>query len=129
VLQYKRMPRVNVDIPHRLSRDEARTRIMGATSRLEREYNATCLWDGETRLIVTRKAQTNARVLGETEWALALYAVLGFLVAPRLVRMVLVRKLQIGLAQLILGGTLGNTQYLVKVPLSCHALHFLSVRY
>jgi putative polyhydroxyalkanoate system protein len=80
VLQYKRMPRVNVDIPHRLSRDEARTRIMGATSRLEREYNATCLWDGETRLIVTRKGLKAALEVEDTQVRVALD--LGFLLGP-----------------------------------------------
>lgn len=39
---------------------------------------------GQLWLIVTRKAQTNARVLGETEWAMAFYAVLGFLAVMRL---------------------------------------------
>ncbi len=71
------MPRVNVDIPHRLSRDEARTRIMGATSHLEREYSATCRWDGETRLIVTRKGLRAALEVEETQVRVALD--LGFL--------------------------------------------------
>jgi putative polyhydroxyalkanoate system protein len=49
------MARVTVDIPHRLSRDEACRRLQGAAPRLEREYSATCRWDGEARLVVTRK--------------------------------------------------------------------------
>jgi putative polyhydroxyalkanoate system protein len=74
------MPRVNVDIPHRLSRDEARTRIMGATSRLERDYSAICRWDGETRLIVTRAGLKAALDLEETHVRVALD--LGFLLGP-----------------------------------------------
>lgn len=74
------MPRVTVDIPHRLSRDEARTRIMGATSRLEREYSATCRWDGETRLIVTRRGLKAALDVEETQVRVAIE--LGFLLGP-----------------------------------------------
>ena len=74
------MPRVNVDIPHHLSRDEARTRIMGATSQLEREYSAICRWDGETRLIVTRKGLKAALDVEETQVRVALD--LGFLLGP-----------------------------------------------
>ena len=77
MLQLHSMPRVNVDIPHRLSRDEARTRIMGATSRLEQEYSATCRWDGDTRLIVTRKGLKAALDLEEHHVRVALE--LGFL--------------------------------------------------
>ena len=80
MLQLDSMPRVNVDIPHRLSRDEARTRIMGATSRLEREYSATCRWDGETRLIVTRKGLRAALDVEEDQVRVALD--LGFLLGP-----------------------------------------------
>ena len=74
------MPRVTVDIPHRLSREEARTRIMGATSRLEKEYSATCHWDGETRLVVTRKGLKAALDVEETQVRVALD--LGFLLGP-----------------------------------------------
>ena len=80
MLQLDEMPRVNVDIPHRLSRDEARTRIMGATSRLEREYSATCRWDGETRLVVTRAGLKAALDLEETHVRVALD--LSFLLGP-----------------------------------------------
>jgi putative polyhydroxyalkanoate system protein len=80
VLQLQRMPRVSFDIPHRLSRDEARTRIMGATSRLEREYSATCRWDGEARLIVTRKGLKAALEVEDTQIRVALD--LGFLLGP-----------------------------------------------
>ena len=80
MLQLHSMPRVNVDIPHRLSRDEARTRIMGATSRLEQEYNAACRWDGETRLIVTRQGLKAALDVEEHHVRVALE--LGFLLGP-----------------------------------------------
>ncbi|MGA7744408.1 MAG: polyhydroxyalkanoic acid system family protein [Polyangia bacterium] len=74
------MPRVNVDIPHRLSREEARTRIMAATPQLEKEYSATCRWDGETRLIVTRKGLKAALDVEETHVRVALE--LGLLLGP-----------------------------------------------
>jgi putative polyhydroxyalkanoate system protein len=74
------MPRVNVDIPHRLSREEARTRIMGATPQLERDYSATCHWDGQTRLIVTRRGLKAALDVEETRVRVALE--LGFLLGP-----------------------------------------------
>jgi len=74
------MPRVSVEIPHRLSRDEARNRISGATARLEREYNATCHWDGEMRLIVSRKGLKAALDVEDTRVLVALE--LGFLLGP-----------------------------------------------
>jgi putative polyhydroxyalkanoate system protein len=74
------MPRVNVEIPHRLSRDEARNRISGATARLETEYSATCQWDGEMRLIVSRKGLKAALDVEDTRVLVALE--LGFLLGP-----------------------------------------------
>jgi putative polyhydroxyalkanoate system protein len=49
------MQKMEVDIPHRLSRDEARSRLDRITERLARDYSAACNWDGQGRLVVTRK--------------------------------------------------------------------------
>jgi putative polyhydroxyalkanoate system protein len=49
------MSKVEVDIPHRLTRDEARARIARITDKLAREYSAECSWDGGDRLLVKRK--------------------------------------------------------------------------
>jgi putative polyhydroxyalkanoate system protein len=49
------MNRLEVDIPHRLTRDEARSRIGRATERLARDYSAVCAWDADGRLLVQRK--------------------------------------------------------------------------
>jgi putative polyhydroxyalkanoate system protein len=53
---------------------------MGATSQLEKEYSATCRWDGETRLIVTRTGLKAALELEETRVRVALD--LGFFLGP-----------------------------------------------
>jgi len=49
------MPKFDVDIPHTLAQEEARSRIAGATSKLERDYGATCTWEGNHQLVVSRK--------------------------------------------------------------------------
>lgn len=49
------MNKVEVDIAHSLSRDEARSRIDRATAKLERDFSAECKWEGHGRLIVKRK--------------------------------------------------------------------------
>jgi putative polyhydroxyalkanoate system protein len=74
------MARVNVEIPHRLSRDEARDRIRGATSQLETEYHATCRWDGDMRLVVSRKGLKAALEVEETRVRVDIE--LGFLLGP-----------------------------------------------
>lgn len=49
------MNKLQVDIPHRLSRDEARARLGRITDKLARDYSAECSWDGGDRLLVKRK--------------------------------------------------------------------------
>jgi putative polyhydroxyalkanoate system protein len=49
------MQKMEVDVPHRLSRDEARARLNGITERLARDYSAACNWEGSDRLLVKRK--------------------------------------------------------------------------
>jgi len=46
---------MEVDIPHRLTLDEARARIDRATGKLARDYSAVCRWEGDGCLVVQRK--------------------------------------------------------------------------
>ena len=55
------MPKFEVDIPHSLAPAEARQRIGGVTGKLEKDYGATCTWQGEDVLVVSRKG-LDARV-------------------------------------------------------------------
>jgi len=55
VLHSAPMHKMEVDIPHQLSLDEARSRIDRATEKLARDYSAVCRWDDEGRLVVQRK--------------------------------------------------------------------------
>ena len=74
------MSKVNVEIPHRLSRQEARNRIQNATPRLESEYSAVCQWEGESRLLVTRKGLKAALDIEDSRVRVAIE--LGFLLGP-----------------------------------------------
>lgn len=49
------MSKLEVEIPHQLSRDEARLRLDRVTEKLAKDYSAVCNWDGGSRLVVTRK--------------------------------------------------------------------------
>jgi putative polyhydroxyalkanoate system protein len=49
------MHRMEVDVPHQLSLDEARARLDRVMEKLARDYSAVCRWDGEGRLVVQRK--------------------------------------------------------------------------
>jgi len=49
------MNKLQVDIAHRLTRDEARSRIDRATAKLAQDYSAECNWEGSERLVVRRK--------------------------------------------------------------------------
>jgi putative polyhydroxyalkanoate system protein len=49
------MPKYQVDIPHSLSTAAAKERIGGATGKLEKDYGATCVWQGDDVLMVSRK--------------------------------------------------------------------------
>ena len=41
------MPKYQLDIPHTLAADEAKKRIAGATSKLEKDYGAACTWKSD----------------------------------------------------------------------------------
>lgn len=49
------MNKLEVDIAHRLTRDEARSRIDRVTAKLARDFAAECNWEGAERLVVKRK--------------------------------------------------------------------------
>ncbi len=74
------MPKFEVDIPHTLPPETAKERIAGATSKLEKQYGATCTWQGDNELLVSRKG-LDARVSIEPE-RVHVDLNLGFLLVP-----------------------------------------------
>lgn len=74
------MPKFEVDIPHTLTADEAKQRIASATGKLEQQYGATCTWQGEKELLVSRKG-LDARVSIEAE-RVHIDLNLGFMLVP-----------------------------------------------
>jgi putative polyhydroxyalkanoate system protein len=74
------MPKFEVDIPHTLAPDEAKQRIANATGKLEQQYGATCTWEGEKQLLVSRKG-LDARVSIE-EQRVHIDLNLGFMLVP-----------------------------------------------
>lgn len=77
------MPKFEVDIPHQLPAEEVRSRLGRATDKLEREYGATCKWEGDPanqHLVVSRKG-LSARVAVEPE-RLHVDVELGLLLSP-----------------------------------------------
>jgi putative polyhydroxyalkanoate system protein len=59
------MNKLEVDIPHRLTRDEARARLERITDKLAQEYSAVCTWEGGERLLVKRKGLQATLTLGD----------------------------------------------------------------
>ena len=74
------MPKFEVDIPHALPTDDVRQRLGRATSKLEKDYGATCRWENDSNLIVSRKG-LEARVAVEPS-RLHVDVELGFLLSP-----------------------------------------------
>ena len=74
------MPKFDVDIPHALPPDEAKNRLAGATPKLEKDYGATCTWQGDRQLIVSRKGLDAKVNIEETRIHIEL--TLGFLLTP-----------------------------------------------
>jgi putative polyhydroxyalkanoate system protein len=66
------MKTMEVDIPHRLTRDEARSRIGRASERLARDYSAICTWDDDGRLVVQRKGLAASVRIAENKVSVAL---------------------------------------------------------
>src|ERR1051325_6135793 len=55
------MPKFEVDIPHTLSPDEVRTRLAGATGRLEEKYKVIGTWVND-RLLTVKRSGVDATV-------------------------------------------------------------------
>jgi putative polyhydroxyalkanoate system protein len=55
VLDCAAMTKMEVDVPHRLTRDEARSRIGRVTERFAHDYSAVCRWDQDGHLLVQRR--------------------------------------------------------------------------
>jgi putative polyhydroxyalkanoate system protein len=49
------MNKLEVEIAHRLTREEARSRIDKMTEKLARDFSAECSWASGNRLVVKRK--------------------------------------------------------------------------
>jgi putative polyhydroxyalkanoate system protein len=74
------MPKYEVDIPHQLAVDEAKQRISGATEKLTRDYGASCTWQGDNILKVSRKGLDALLTVGPTNVHIDMN--LGFLLTP-----------------------------------------------
>ena len=74
------MPKYQVDIPHSLSTADAKQRIGGATGKLEKDYGATCVWQGDDVLTVSRKGLEARLTIEPTRVHIDLN--LGFLLTP-----------------------------------------------
>jgi putative polyhydroxyalkanoate system protein len=74
------MPRFDLEIPHSLPIPEVRTRLEKAKAKLETDYGANCTWEGEDRLLVSRKGLQASVNVEPTRLQVALD--LGFLLTP-----------------------------------------------
>ena len=74
------MSKMEVDIPHRLTREEARLRLGRASERLARDYSAICTWDDDGRLVVQRKGLEASLRIADNKISVALD--LGLLMRP-----------------------------------------------
>ncbi len=74
------MPKFDVDIPHSLPPADVKARLERASAKLERDYGASCSWDGERCLLVQRKG-LDARVSVEED-KLHVHVELGLLMSP-----------------------------------------------
>jgi putative polyhydroxyalkanoate system protein len=77
------MPKFEVEIPHQLAPEEVRSRLERATAKLEKDYGATCKWEGDPanqHLVVARKG-LNAKVAVEPT-RLHVAVELGLLLSP-----------------------------------------------
>ncbi|HEY4186038.1 MAG TPA: polyhydroxyalkanoic acid system family protein [Polyangia bacterium] len=74
------MPKFEVDIPHSLPVDEVKTRIGGATSKIESKYGAECKWVGDRQLTVSRKGLDATLTIEPTRVHVDIS--LGFLLTP-----------------------------------------------
>jgi putative polyhydroxyalkanoate system protein len=49
------MAKFELEVPHALALPEVRARLDRARGKLETSYGATCTWQGEDRMLVSRK--------------------------------------------------------------------------
>lgn len=74
------MPKFEVDIPHTLPPDQAKTRLEGATTKIQSTYGATCKWTGDRQLKVSRKGFDALVTIEEGRVHVAM--TLGFMLVP-----------------------------------------------
>lgn len=74
------MPKYEVDIPHQLAVAEAKQRLSGATEKLTRDYGASCTWQGDNLLKVSRKGLDALVTVGPSNVHIDMN--LGFLLTP-----------------------------------------------
>jgi putative polyhydroxyalkanoate system protein len=74
------MPKFDVDVPHDLPLPEVRSRLERAKGKLESAYGAQCSWEGDDRLLVTRKGLQATVNVEPTR--LHIDVELGFLLSP-----------------------------------------------
>ncbi len=89
------MPKYEVDIPHQLAVDEAKKRISGATEKLTRDYGASCTWQADNVLKVSRKGLDALVSVGPTNVHIDMN--LGFLLTP------FAEKIKTGIAKQLSG--------------------------
>jgi putative polyhydroxyalkanoate system protein len=74
------MPKYEVDIPHTLPPEEVKTRLGGATTKIESSYGAACRWTGDRALTVSRKGFDALVTIEDGRVHVAMN--LGFLLVP-----------------------------------------------
>ena len=74
------MPKYEVDIPHALTPDDVKTRLGGATAKIESSYGAACKWTGERQLTVSRKGFDALVTIEDAKVHVAMN--LGFMLVP-----------------------------------------------
>jgi putative polyhydroxyalkanoate system protein len=74
------MAKLNLDIPHSLSVEEAHARLDRMTPKLQTDYGAECRWESDHRLLVSRKG-LNATIDVEVS-RVHVHMDLGFLLGP-----------------------------------------------
>jgi putative polyhydroxyalkanoate system protein len=89
------MPKYEVDIPHQLAVAEAKQRIAGATEKLTRDYGASCTWQGDNVLKVSRKGLDALVSVGPSNVHIDMN--LGFLLTP------FAEKIKTGIAKQLSG--------------------------
>ena len=74
------MPKFDVDIPHSLTPEEVKTRLNGATAKIESKYGAACTWASDRELNVSRKGLDASVLIEPTRVHVEIN--LGFLLVP-----------------------------------------------